>query len=161
MCLHEQSAAQFIADDHVAADRNPLPANNGVNRVQLLAKTQVPRLFIPRLFVLRLFILRLCIPSLFERFEIRINRPRDIKPLPPGRRFRIAGDPVISGSRAGAADPLASRSGRAAATDADCKPECTRREAPRAPQSRAAAFAHSGSRRLRRPLLHRAPHRCR
>ena len=45
MRLHEQPTPQFIADDHVAADRNPLSANNGVNRVQLLAETQVPDLF--------------------------------------------------------------------------------------------------------------------
>ena len=42
MRLHEQPTPQFIADDHVAADRNPLSADNGVNRVQLLAETQVP-----------------------------------------------------------------------------------------------------------------------
>jgi hypothetical protein len=67
MRLHEQATPQFIADDHVAADRNPLSADNGVNRVQLLAETQLP--------------------DLFEGFEIRIDRPRDIKPLPPGRRL--------------------------------------------------------------------------
>ena len=42
MRLHEQPAPQFIADDHVAADRNPLSADNGVDRVQLLAEAQVP-----------------------------------------------------------------------------------------------------------------------
>ena len=46
MRLHEQPTPQFIADDHVAADRNPLSADNGVNRVQLLAETQVPDLFV-------------------------------------------------------------------------------------------------------------------
>jgi hypothetical protein len=45
MRLHEQPTPQFIADDHVAADRNPLSTDNGVNRVQLLAETQVPDLF--------------------------------------------------------------------------------------------------------------------
>jgi hypothetical protein len=34
MRLHEQPTPPFIADDDVAADRNPLSANNGVNRVQ-------------------------------------------------------------------------------------------------------------------------------
>ena len=45
MRLHEQATPELIADDHVAADRNPLSANNGVNRVQLLAEAQVPDLF--------------------------------------------------------------------------------------------------------------------
>ena len=75
MRLHEQPALEFIADDHVAADRNSLSADDGVDRVQLLAETQVP--------------------GLFEGFEIGIDRPRDRQPLPPGRRVRIAVDPVI------------------------------------------------------------------
>lgn len=43
--FHEQPTPQFIADDHVAADRNRLSADDGVNRVQLLAETQVSDLF--------------------------------------------------------------------------------------------------------------------
>ena len=36
MRFHQQGISQFIADDHVAADRNALSADNGVDRVQLL-----------------------------------------------------------------------------------------------------------------------------
>ena len=79
MRLHELPAPQFIADDHVAADRNPLSADNGVNRVQLLAETQVP--------------------DPFEGSEIGIDRPRDRQPLPPGRRFRIVVYPIIVDQR--------------------------------------------------------------
>lgn len=57
MRFHEQSVFQFVADDHIAADRTPLSADNGINCVQLLAEAQVP--------------------GLFERVEIGIDRLRD------------------------------------------------------------------------------------
>jgi hypothetical protein len=138
MRLHEQPIPQFIADDHVAADRNPLSANNGVDRVQLLAETQVP--------------------DLFEGFEIRIARPPAIaaRSALPDR-----GSSNHSGSKEDAGDLQPARSGHSAPTDAGCKRERTRPETPRAPQSRAAAFVHNGSPRLRRPLLHRVQHPCR
>src|SRR6266700_2233322 len=75
MRLHELPAPEFIADDHVAADRNSLSADHGVDRVQLLAEAKVP--------------------GLFEGIEIGVDRARDRQPLPPGWRIRIAVDPVI------------------------------------------------------------------
>ena len=73
MRLHQQSASQFIADDDVAADRNALSADDGVDGVQLLAKTQVPGF----------------VESLVERFEIGIDRARDIEPSLPGWRVDV------------------------------------------------------------------------
>jgi hypothetical protein len=70
MRFHEQPTPQSIAHDHVAADRNSLSADHGVDRVQLLAETQVP--------------------GLFEGIEIGVDRARDRQPLSSGRRIRIA-----------------------------------------------------------------------
>ena len=44
MRLDERAVLQLPADDDVTADRDALPGNDGVDRMALLAKAEVPAL---------------------------------------------------------------------------------------------------------------------
>ena len=48
MCLDQRSVLEFATDNHVAADSDALACRDRINRMQFLAKAQVPRTNLPR-----------------------------------------------------------------------------------------------------------------